>query len=131
MSECDRFVQQYYRVELIYPDDLRSPGLGRRREKVALCLRHASERTLLERERLREIKRKRASSTIGRRWYRYDRIDEETKEACADAPKAAGEYGKGRAGARSVTAHSSPTSRVFFRTSVTSQTSVLNASRPI
>ena len=87
MSECDRLVQQYYRVELVYPDDLRSPGLGRSREKVALCLRHVSERTRLERERLREIKRKRASSTIGSRWYRYDRIDEATTEGCADAPK--------------------------------------------
>ncbi len=84
MSECDRIVRQYYRVELVYPDDLRSPGLGRGREKITLCLRHVSERSLLERDRLREYKKRRRA---GAPWYTYTLIDEGTTEACADAPK--------------------------------------------
>ena len=94
MPECDGPVNLYYRVELIYPDDLRASSLGRRREKVALCLRHLVERRRFEREALREYKRSRASWVIGARWSRYERIDEETTEACADAPK--GEAGRAK-----------------------------------
>ena len=85
VSECVGEVLVYHKVTLIYPDDVRRRGISPR-EDVALCLRHASERTLLERERLRALKRSRASWVIGARWYAYElAADKTTTAACMDS----------------------------------------------
>jgi len=86
MTECLGEVHLYRQLTRIYPDDVRGPGLWSNTEKVPLCSKHARDRTLLERQRLREIKKSRARWTIGAKWYDYELLaGESTAQPCADA----------------------------------------------